>query len=67
MRDRAPCGACGALVPTDRGCTHWRPRIAANASPEPRAVAARKLQERARQDAIERVAEFRRLMRLGIT
>jgi len=59
--DRVPCGACRALVPVT-GCQHWKPLVAANASAHPRAVAARALQQRARQQAVESVAAFRRLM-----
>ncbi len=25
--DFRPCGACNELVPTDTGCSHWRPGI----------------------------------------
>lgn len=24
-----PCGACSALVPTDSGCDHWKPKTQA--------------------------------------
>jgi len=57
-----PCGACHALVPVT-GCTHWRPLIAAHAAQTPEAVRRRAHQQRARQDAVERVAEFRRVMK----
>ena len=57
MRHRLnrPCGACGELVPVDEGCEHWRPGLGVKAARE---------RER-RRVANERLAQFRRMMRLG--
>lgn len=52
-----PCGACDELVPADDGCEHWRPGLSAKAADS---------RER-RRVANERLAEFRRMMRLGET
>jgi hypothetical protein len=52
-----PCGACDELVRADDGCEHWRPGLS------PKAADSR---ER-RRVVNERLAEFRRMMRLGET
>lgn len=52
-----PCGACAELVPADEGCEHWRPGRSAKAADSA---------ER-RRAANQRLAEFRRMMRLGDT
>lgn len=38
--DHRPCGVCGTLVPSDTGCTHWRPEKAVA-----RAIRMRKVRE----------------------
>jgi hypothetical protein len=66
MRDRAPCGACGALVPADRGCRHWRPQTSATMRGErPPDEHWRTTEEQAKRNAAEAVESFRRMMRLG--
>ena len=61
MRGFAPCGACGAYVPTT-GCRHWHPR------PEPAVESKwREIEHDAKRKAAEAVAEFRRMMRLNST
>lgn len=55
-----PCGECRALVPPT-GCQHWRPTISARS--DPRLIAWRVAERRARARAVEAVADFRRMMR----
>ena len=55
MIEARPCGACAELVPADEGCEHWRPGLGAKAARE---------RER-RRVTNERLAAFRRMMRLG--
>lgn len=52
-----PCGACAELVLADDGCEHWQPGLSAKAADS---------RERRRVQN-ERLAEFRRMMRLGET
>lgn len=53
MTEWRPCGACGALVPADTGCEHWRPGMAA-ASAVRAARAARANEKTGRQRRTER-------------
>jgi hypothetical protein len=60
--DQYPCGGCAAYVLVVTGCEHWAPL---STSTNPRQSRNERHKFKRKQDALK-LAEFRRLQRLGI-